>query len=227
MPAKLGKIITFAQDSDANMRRRLILFLSFFAMVLPLKAQSLGGGLILGPTFSTMRLSEVDSTRFRTDFCFGIRMALIPKRSVFGVELDVIYSRQGTGMKSVTLESGEKVRWMEKSSYINLPLLLNVYFRKWNSQDEDESKLIRLRVGPQIGFCLQGDEVQTVKVNKKNTQYITPWALGSFNRIDYGITAAISYWYVEVRYTYGLSNVFKQDGYSTNHVISVTWSDIW
>ena len=196
-------------------------------LALPVCAQWLGGGLILGPTFSTMSLSGVDSTRFRTDFCFGARVALIPQRSVFGLEMDVIYSRQGTSMKSVVLENGNRVKWMEKSSYINIPLLLNVYFRKWTEDDEDESRLIRLRVGPQIGFCLKGDEVESIKQPRRTVQNIHPWALDAFNRIDYGITTAVSYWFVEVRYTYGLSNVFKTGEKSTNHVISVTWSDIW
>ena len=199
-----------------------MLLLSF-----PFKAQQLGGGLLLGPTFSTMSLSGVDSTRFRTDFCFGVRMALIPQRSVFGLELDVVYSRQGTSMKQGVLDNGYKVKWLEKTSYINVPLLLNVYLRKWNEDDEDESQLIRLRVGPQIGFCLKGDEVENIKQPQKTVQNINSWKPGAFNRIDYGITAAISYWYVEVRYTYGLSNVFKEGEKSTNHVISVTWSDIW
>ena len=209
------------------MKRRLLMLLTTVMLALPVCAQELGGGLLVGPTFSTMSLSGVDSTRFRPDFCLGVRMALIPKRSIFGVELDVVYSRQGTSTKQGTLENGDKIRWMQKSSYINIPLLLNVYFRKWNDDDEDESKLIRLRVGPQIGFCLQGDEVERIKQAKKTTLNIKPWEPGTFNRIDYGITAVISYWYVEVRYTYGLSNVFKTGEKSTNHVISVTWSDIW
>ena len=209
------------------MKKRFIILLTIALLALPVYAQRLGGGLIFGPTLSTMNLSGVDSTRFRTDFCFGGRVALIPTRSVFGLELDVIYSRQGTSMKEFTMENGDKVRWLEKSSYINVPLLLNVYFRKWKEEDEDESKLIRLRVGPQIGFCLQGNEVENIKQTNKTVQNIRPWTPGTFNRIDYGITAAVSYWYVEVRYTYGLSNVFKEGKISTNHVISVTWSDIW
>ncbi len=209
------------------MKRRFFILLSFIALCLPMRAQTLGGGLIVGPTFSTMALSNVDSTRFRADFCFGARVALIPQRSVFGLELDVIYSRQGTGMKQGFNENENRVKWMEKSSYVNIPLLLNVYLRKWNENDEDESKLVRLRVGPQIGFCLKGDEVESVKYPRKTIQNIHPWRPGTFNRIDYGITAAISYWFVELRYTYGLSNVFKEGEKSANHVISVTWSDIW
>lgn len=209
------------------MKRRFFLLVLFVAFFLPGHAQSLGGGLILGPAFSTMSISGVDSTRFRTDFCFGIRMALIPKRSVFGLDLDVIYSRQGTSMKQGLTEDGKKVRWLQKSSYINIPLLLNVYFRKWREDDEDESKLVRLRIGPQIGFCLKGNEIESIKHPHKTIQNIKPWEWESFNKIDYGITAAISYWYVEVRYTYGLSNVFKEGEKSTNHVITVTWSDIW
>lgn len=209
------------------MKRRLLILLTTVLFILPVCAQQLGGGLLVGPTFSTMSLSGVDSTRFRPDFCLGVRMALIPKRSIFGVELDVIYSRQGTSTKQRILENGDKIRCMEKSSYINIPLLLNVYLRKWNDDDEDESKMIRFRLGPQIGFCLQGDEVLNTKQSKKTVQNICPWEPGTFNRIDYGITAAISYWYVEIRYTYGLSNVFKTGEKSTNHVISVTWSDIW
>ncbi|MBR4391770.1 MAG: PorT family protein [Bacteroidales bacterium] len=209
------------------MRRLLFLLCCLFLAILPARSQQLGGGLMIGPTLSTMHIAGVDSTQFRADYCFGVRMALIPKRFILGAELDVIFSRQGTRMKQAVLENGDKVRWIEKSSYINIPLLLNVYFRKWREDDEDESRLIRLRVGPQIGFCLKGDEVESIKQPRKTVQNIHPWQLGTFNRIDYGMTVAVSYWYVEVRYTYGLSNVFKEGEKSTNHVISVTWSDIW
>ena len=43
----------------------ILLFLSFVASSF---AQHLGGGLMLGPTFSTMKISGNDSTTFRTDF---------------------------------------------------------------------------------------------------------------------------------------------------------------
>lgn len=209
------------------MRRTFFVFLWIFLGVITANAQRLGGGLILGPNFSTMNITGIDSTRLRTDFCFGVRLALIPEHFIIGGELDVIYSRQGTSSKTVTMDNGNKVHWMEKSSYVNIPLLLNVYFRKWKPEDEDESRIIRLRMGPQIGFCLKGDYVEAVKDKRKTVQNISPWQIGSFNRVDYGLTVALSYWYVEVRYTYGLSNVFKEGEKSTNHVISVTWSDIW
>lgn len=209
------------------MRRTIFVFFWIFLGVITASAQRLGGGLILGPNFSTMSITGVDSTRLRTDFCFGVRLALIPEHFIIGGELDVIYSRQGTSSKTVTLDNGNKVHWLEKSSYVNIPLLLNVYFRKWKPEDEDESKMIRLRMGPQIGFCLKGDHVESVKEKRKTVQNISPWQIGSFNRVDYGLTVALSYWFVEVRYTYGLSNVFQEGEKSTNHVISVTWSDIW
>ena len=189
-------------------------------------AQHLGGGLMLGPTFSTMKISGNDSTTFRIDFTGGVRIALIPERSIIGAEIDVIYSRQGTSSKKGLDENNNTIRYMEKSHYVNVPLLLNIYLRKWNDDDEDESMIPRLRIGPQIGFCIGGNDIMEVK-GKKKQQYITPWELGSFNRIDYGLTAALSYWYVEVRYTFGMANVFKEGEKSTNHVISVTWSDIW
>ena len=190
-------------------------------------AQRVGGGLLLGPTFSTMSISGIDSTRFRTDFTGGVRIALIPKHFILGGEIDVIYSRQGTSSKKGLDENKNTIRYLEKSSYINVPLLLNIYFRKWNEDDEDESKIPRLRIGPpQVGFCIGGSDVTDVK-GKNRQQYITPWERGSFNRIDYGLTAAFSYWYVEVRYTLSMNNVFKDGGKSVNHVISVTWSDIW
>lgn len=201
----------------------LLLFMSFIASSF---AQHLGGGLMLGPTFSTMKISGNDSTTFRTDFTGGVRIALIPERSIIGGEIDVIYSRQGTSSKKGLDESNNSIRYLEKSHYINVPLLLNIYLRKWNEDDEDESMIPRLRIGPQIGLCIGGKEVKEVKGRKKQ-QYITPWELGSFNRLDYGLTAALSYWFIEVRYTFGLANVFKENEKSTNHVISVTWSDIW
>ena len=208
-----------------NHKRLVFLLLLFFAS-LSTFAQRLGGGLMVGPAFSTMKISGNDSTSFRTDVMGGVRIALIPERSIIGAEIDVLYSRQGTSSKKWVGESGTTLRFLEKSHYINVPLLLNIYLRKWNEDDEDESKIPRLRIGPQIGFCVGGNEVKEVK-GKRKLQYITPWEPGSFNRIDYGFTAALSYWYIEVRYTFGMANVFKESEKSTNHVISVTWSAIW
>ena len=208
-------------------KRLLIFFLLWFIGVGSVTAQRLGGGLMLGPAFSTMNISGNDSTTLRTDFTGGVRVALIPERSVIGAEIDVLYSRQGTSSKKGLDENNNTVRFMEKSHYINVPLLLNIYLRKWNEDDEDESMIPRLRIGPQIGFCVGGNDVRDVKVKKKHQQYITPWEPASFNRIDYGLTAALSYWFIEVRYTFGMANVFKEGERSTNHVISVTWSDIW
>ena len=206
--------------------RLIILTLFLLAGVLSATAQRVGGGLMLGPAFSTMRIQGNDSTRFRPDFTGGVRIALIPKHSFIGGEIDVIYSRQGTSSKKGLDENNNTIRYKERSHYINIPLLLNIYFRRWTEDDHDESKIPRLRIGPQIGFCVGGNEVLDVK-GKKKQQYITPWERGSYNWLDYGFTAAVSYWFVEVRYTFGMANVFKEGGKSTNHVISVTWSDIW
>ena len=208
-------------------KKLLILFLLLLISTGSMKAQRIGGGLILGPVLSTMNISGNDSTLFRADFTGGVRIALIPEHSIFGAEIDVLYSRQGTSSKKGYDEVLNSVRYLQKSHYINVPLLLNIYLRKWNEDDEDESKIPRLRIGPQIGFCVGGNEVVNVQSKKKKQQIITPWERGSFNRIDYGITAALSYWFIEVRYTYGMANVFKEGEKSTNHVISVTWSDIW
>ena len=207
-------------------KRLLIFFFLWLFGVQPLFAQRLGGGLMLGPAISTMRISGNDSTRFRPDLTGGVRLALIPEHSIIGAEIDVIYSRQGMSSKKGLDESNNTVRFMEKSHYINVPLLLNIYLRRWNDDDEDESMIPRLRIGPQVGFCIGGNDIMEMK-GKKKQQFITPWESGSFNRIDYGVTAALSYWFVEVRYTFGMANVFKEGAKSTNHVISVTWSDIW
>lgn len=207
-------------------KRLLIFFFLWLFGVQPLFAQRLGGGLMLGPAISTMRISGNDSTRFRPDLTGGVRLALIPEHSIIGAEIDVIYSRQGMSSKKGLDASNNTVRFMEKSHYINVPLLLNIYLRRWNDDDEDESMIPRLRIGPQVGFCIGGNDIMEVK-GKKKQQFITPWESGSFNRIDYGVTAALSYWFVEVRYTFGMANVCKEGAKSTNHVISVTWSDIW
>ena len=106
--------------------RRLLVFLAILIITPSLWAQSLGGGLMLGPTFSTMKISGNDSTTFRTDFSGGVRIALIPKRFILGAEVDVIYSRQGMQTTKGLDESGNSIRYMEKSHYINVPLLLNV-----------------------------------------------------------------------------------------------------
>lgn len=208
-------------------KRLFFLFALLIVTLSPLFAQRLGGGLMLGPEFSTMSISGNDSTTFRPDFTGGVRIALIPEHSIIGAEIDVIYSRQGMSSKKGLDENNNIIRYLEKSHYINVPLLLNIYLRKWKEDDEDESMIPRLRIGPQIGFCIGGNDVLNVKTKKKQQQYITPWEPDSFNRIDYGLTAALSYWFIEVRYTFGMANVFKDGEKSTNHVISVTWSDIW
>lgn len=214
-------------NQDRTMKNKYLVFaLLLLIATASVKAQHLGGGLMVGPAFSTMRISGNDTTLFRPDFTGGVRIALIPDHFIFGAEIDVIYSRQGMRTKKGYDLDGNTFRYMHKSHYINIPLLLNVYFRKWNEDDEDESKLVRLRVGPQIGFCIGGNDVIDIK-GKKRQQYIAPWEPGTFNRIDYGVTAAVSYWYIEVRYTYGIANVAKNGEKSSNHVISVTWSDIW
>ncbi len=189
-------------------------------------AQRIGGGLLVGPALSTMKISGNDSTTFRADFTGGVRIALIPEHFILGGEIDILYSRQGTSSKRGLDEAGNTIRYLEKSHYINVPLLLNVYLRRWNEDDEDESRIPRFRIGPQIGFCIGGNDVKEVR-GKRKQQYITPWESDTFNRINYGLTAALSYWFVEVRYTFGMANVFKEGEKSVNHVISVTWSDIW
>ena len=189
-------------------------------------AQRIGGGLLVGPTLSTMKISGNDSTTFRADFTGGVRIALIPEHFILGGEIDILYSRQGMSAKRGLDDAGNSIRYMKKSHYINVPLLLNVYLRRWNEDDEDESRIPRFRIGPQIGFCIGGNDVKEVR-GKRKQQYITPWESDTFNRIDYGLTAALSYWFVEVRYTFGMANVFKEGEKSVNHVISVTWSDIW
>ena len=133
-------------------KKLLILLLFWFIGTGSVMAQRLGGGLMLGPAFSTMSISGNDRTRFRTDFTGGGRIARIPERSIIGAEIDVIYSRQGMSSKKGLDESNNTIRYMEKSHYINVPLLLNIYLRKWNDDDEDESMIPRLRIGPQIGF---------------------------------------------------------------------------
>ena len=155
-----------------NERFPILLILLLFGAC-PLFAQRLGGGLMVGPAFSTMKISGNDSTTFRPDFTGGVRIALIPEHSIFGAEIDVLYSRQGTSSKKGYDEVLNSVRYLQKSHYINVPLLLNIYLRKWNEDDEDESKIPRLRIGPQIGFCVGGNEVINVQSKKKKPIGIT------------------------------------------------------
>ena len=81
-------------------KRHLILFILMLFGAYQVFAQRIGGGLMIGPAFSTMKISGNDSTQFRPDLTGGVRIALIPEHSIFGAEIDVIYSRQGTSSKS-------------------------------------------------------------------------------------------------------------------------------
>ncbi len=189
-------------------------------------AQKLGGGIAAGINVSTMKMADNDSTRFRVGFTGGLRIAMIPTRSVFGLELGLMYSQYGYNAKMAIDSVGNKVMYGTKSHYIEMPLLLNIYMRKWKDTDGDESRMVRLRVGPQVGFCIGGNDVHKIN-GKTKKQELIPWEKDSFNRFHYGITAAVSYWFFEVRYTCGLSNVQKGVSPSKNHVISILFSDIW
>ena len=203
----------------------LMLFICFAAP--SLMAQRLGGGVFLGPTLTTMKMSSNDTASFRVGFCGGVRIALIPEHSIIGGEIDIIYSRQGMSTKMGHDATGQRTSLGMKSSYINVPILMTFYLRKWNEEDESEKNMVRLRVGPQFGFCLGGSDLQTVKGKNQSTINITPWKKGTYNWLDYGVTAAVSYWFVEVRYFCGFGKIFKGDDASFNHVISLTFSDIW
>lgn len=207
------------------MKKIILLLIIVTANLSEVMCQKLGGGLLLGLNLSSMSLPDNDSIRLRPDVTAGIRMALIPQKSIFGLELDVIYSRQGTNMKSITTNDKQKISYSKSTSYLQMPLMLNIYLKRWNN-DDDESKLMRFRVGPQIGLCLGGRDIENVKT-KKNTKHIfRHWEPSEFNRWDYGIVAAFSVWYLEIRYYHGLNNVLTS-GNSRHNVISIVWSDIW
>ena len=207
-------------------KRHILLMAILLFSALAVEAQKLGGGLLAGMSLSTMKMAGNDSTRFRPGFTGGFRIALIPTHSVFGVEAEILYSQCGYGSKRAIDSLGNKVSYGAKSHYLEMPILLNVYMRKWKDTDESEAKMLRLRVGPEIGVCIAGSDLHNIK-GKTKKQEITPWEKGSFYRFHYGVTAAVAYWFIEVRYTYGISNVMKGVKPSHNHVISILFSDIW
>ena len=207
-------------------KRHILLITMLVLSVLAAEAQKLGGGLLAGMSLSTMKMAGNDSTRFRPGFTGGFRIALIPTHSIFGVEAELVYTMCGYNAKKALDENDNKISYCAKSHYLEMPILLNVYMRKWKDSDESEAKMLRLRVGPEIGVCIAGSDIHRINGKTKKSE-ITPWERGSFNRFHYGITAAVAYWYVEVRYTYGISNVMKGTTPSHNHVISILFSDIW
>lgn len=207
-------------------KRHILLIAFLICSTLAAEAQKLGGGLLAGMSLSTMQIAGNDSTRFRPGFTGGFRIAMIPTHSVFGLEAELVYTMCGYNAKKALDVDGNKISYGCKSHYLEMPILLNVYFRKWKDSDESEAKMVRLRVGPQIGFCITGSDLHKISGKTKKVE-VTPWEKGSFNRFHYGITAAVAYWYVEVRYTYGISNVLKGTAPSHNHVISILFSDIW
>lgn len=208
------------------LKRHILLIAFLICSALAAEAQKLGGGLLAGMSLSTMQIAGNDSTRFKPGFTGGFRIALIPTHSVFGVEAEIVYSQGGYGSKRAIDSIGNKVSYGARSHYLEMPILLNVYMRKWKDTDESEAKMLRLRVGPEIGVCIAGSDLHNIK-GKTKKQEITPWENGTFNRFHYGVTAAVAYWFIEVRYTYGISNVMKGTTPSHNHVISILFSDIW
>lgn len=186
--------------------KKLFVVAALILVAFVVKAQDITFGPKLG--LNATNISNVDDSKNKVSFHVGA-FAEWRINEFFGVQPELIYSRQGFRWK----ESGIKVK--NRVNYLNIPVLAKLYVLDELSVD----------LGPQLGFALNGKAVakedgNTYKYKNKDLNTVElSWAIGlSYNWEDFMFSA---------RYNIGLSNVMDKDkswsdSNNKNHVFQLS-----
>lgn len=142
-------------------------------------------------------LTNLNNNKARVDFVGGVE-GEYQATDIFSITAGLLYSRQGYKMKDVTV-LGHKVKgesW--KPSYLNIPILANVYV----------VKNLAVKLGVQPGFCVGKDD-------------------GDPETFDFTIPVGLSYEYnnvvLDARYNWGVTKVADWgDDSPKNSVFQIT-----
>lgn len=119
---------------------------------------------------------------------------------LFGLQTELIYSRQGDRGKHKDVKTWARV------NYLNIPVLAKFYV--WEG--------ISVDLGPQLGFALNGKN----KTKSGGTEVKTD--IDHLNTVDLSFAMGLSYDFnmglvVSARYNLGLTNVIEKDKFGGNN----------
>ncbi|TYB79844.1 porin family protein [Bizionia myxarmorum] len=158
-----------------------------------------------GVNFSTITSDDFDDAKSRTSFNVGV-LAEIPITDRFSIQPEVLYSGQGFDVKEVNqdnvFDTDQNVEY--QLDYIQVPVLVKVYLIEGLS----------VEAGPQFGFKIHeeldfqpnsdGGDIEINSDDSYIKDFDTSLALGAAYKFDGGF-------FVNARYTFGLTNIFKDD----------------
>lgn len=162
-------------------------------------------GVKAGVNFATIAGDDIDDLDSRTSFNVGLFMEL-PLSERFSFQPEILYSGQGftvlSNNQDNVFDTDENVEY--QLSYIQVPLLAKIYLVEGLS----------IEAGPQFGFKIN-EEIDTEPMGDGGDTVIDPddsyikdfdtsLALGAGYKFNSGF-------FVNARYTYGLTNIFKEN----------------
>ncbi len=158
-----------------------------------------------GANFSTVTADDFeDGADSRTSFNVGVLLEL-PLSDRFSIQPEVLYSSQGFDIEQN--EDGDDVEY--QLDYIQVPVLAKIYLVKGLS----------IEAGPQFGF--KANEEIDSNPNGDDGDFVIDEDSSVFKDVDTNIVGGVAYkfdtgFFVFGRYTYGLTNIFKDGVLSDN-----------
>ena len=123
-----------------------------------------------------------------------------PLSKVFDLQLELLYSMQGG--------RSNEWDWTDKFDYINLPVMLKIYVN-------NVRRKFSIDVGPQFGYLISAKHTGVFEYNDD-----------AFNKFGIDLGLGVSYKIIDqldvtVRFTGGLTNIFKESDSSKNNCIQL------
>lgn len=153
-----------------------------------------------GPKFG-FNVASISDGLNKSKFSFHLgAFAEFKFNDLFGLQTELIYSRQGDKGKSGGMKTWARV------NYLNIPVLAKFYV--WEGVSVD--------LGPQLGFALNGKN----KTKSGGTEVKTD--IDHLNTVDLSFAMGLSYDFnmglvVSARYNLGLTNVIEKDKFGGNN----------
>lgn len=186
------RLICMPDKAKQNTMNKIkVILVTTFLMAVSASAFSqaqIGIGLKGGLNFANLNTSDFEGTfKSRTGYHFGA-FALI-KLTKIGIQPEIIFSQQGSKVKSPDLGSVEA-----NFSYMNIPIMLKLYTVAG----------INLQVGPQFGFLTSADiGDEDYKEEMKGSDISI--GVGAGWDLPFGLS-------IDGRYNFGVKNVSDASG---------------
>ncbi|MFD2914388.1 porin family protein [Psychroserpens luteus] len=191
------------------MKKIILITTATFFTLFTLNAQSDSKAVQVGAkggvNFSNINGDDIGDNKSRTSFNVGL-VAEIPLSERISFQPELLYSGQGFDLKEQdqdnVFDTDDNIEY--QLDYIQVPLLIKAYLVKGLS----------VEAGPQFGFKINeeidfqpnsdGGDLDINRDDSYVKNFDTSLALGSSYKFDGGF-------FVNARYTLGLTNIFKED----------------